>query len=275
VVSRPIRCAGPALGSQLTSAAPKGARDEQEESERAVFADFAEVAGLRCTSIESRRPPEPDILCDIAGDGAIAFELGEVVSEARARATNEQRAVRRRFRTDYDALASAERQAIETCLGGVPAVFVGFAPKIPPGQWRRAVKPVLDLLVARAHASGDERLGPGDIAVWRIPGLSRFLTDLAVRSTAHGKPFFGVIQAIEVIDATERLLTAKFAGRYESWAPRELLVYWAASPAPVTPQWRDKVLASVRAGLSTSRFRRVWCFDLFNRAVVLVYPCTC
>jgi len=98
------------------------------------------------------------------------------------------------------------------------------------------------------------------------------LTELAVRSTSHGKPFFGVKKPIEVIDATERLLAQKFDGRYESSAPRELLVYWAASPAPVTPEWRDKILAFVRAGLSASRFRRVWCFDLFNRAVVLVYP---
>ena len=56
------------------------AADEQEQGERAIFTLFADAARLNCSTIESRRPPKPDILCDIVGHGRVAFELGEVVN---------------------------------------------------------------------------------------------------------------------------------------------------------------------------------------------------
>jgi hypothetical protein len=45
------------------------------------FAEFAAHEGLDVTpgSAMNRRPPEPDILCQVAGEGLVAFELVEIV----------------------------------------------------------------------------------------------------------------------------------------------------------------------------------------------------
>lgn len=51
----------------------------------------------------------------------------------------------------------------------------------------------------------------------------------------------------------------------------ELLLYWSAAPWPRTANWRDDIIASIRDH-PLSPFRRVWCFDLFQRAVVVVHP---
>src|SRR5262245_52239451 len=130
------------------------ASDTQDEAERAVFATFAETAGLLYTSLESRKPPEPDIRCDMADGDQLAFELAEIVNPAYERAGNEHRSLRDRFRKAYLAHSADSRQAIEGCLGGPPAVLVGFVPSIPPGRWRHAVEPVLAYLVAQALATG-------------------------------------------------------------------------------------------------------------------------
>lgn len=56
--------------------------------ERDVFRECAVAARLsvRLDSIESRLPPEPDILCDLAGDGLVAFELVQLVDQGLAHA---------------------------------------------------------------------------------------------------------------------------------------------------------------------------------------------
>ena len=59
--------------------------DSAEKSQRElnVFQEFAERSGLPIVagSIEKRNPREPDILCQIEGEGYVAFELKELCAE--------------------------------------------------------------------------------------------------------------------------------------------------------------------------------------------------
>lgn len=245
--------------------------EDQAASERAIFAEFAQVAGLRIRpgSIESRAAPEPDLRCEVEGEGPRAFELGEVISEALETATSERVALRRRFRAAYSALPPDDRARIEACLGGLPEVFVGFRSGTPPGRWRHAVQPILDTLVARARAT---ELREGEIPVWQIPPLQALLTDMTVRPTSGSAPFLGVLAVTEVVDSTRRLLDKKFARRYRSDVPVDLLAYYVGAPPPDAHSWRADVLAFIRARWQRSPFRRVWLFDGFARAIVLVHP---
>lgn len=59
-------------------------KDEAKAAgERAVFREFAQAARVRVVpnSIQSRPPPEPDILCEIGGVGPVAFELVQLVDQ--------------------------------------------------------------------------------------------------------------------------------------------------------------------------------------------------
>ncbi len=60
---------------------------EKAGREREIFTEFAATAGLRLVpgSIVSRPVPEPDILCQLEGQGAVAFELVELIDEGLAR----------------------------------------------------------------------------------------------------------------------------------------------------------------------------------------------
>ena len=59
------------------------AEAKKAERERNVFRTFVEESGLQIDpeSIESRTPPEPDILCLDRIDGKLAFELVEICAE--------------------------------------------------------------------------------------------------------------------------------------------------------------------------------------------------
>lgn len=56
---------------------------KKQEEERQVFRRFARVCPLdiRDTSIESRCPREPDILCEVLGERQVAFELTRLEAE--------------------------------------------------------------------------------------------------------------------------------------------------------------------------------------------------
>ena len=62
--------------------------DEKAAYEREIFDQFWPVAGLRVVpdTIQNRAPPEPDILCEIEGDGPVAFELVRLIDQDLARA---------------------------------------------------------------------------------------------------------------------------------------------------------------------------------------------
>jgi hypothetical protein len=59
--------------------------DPHAHRELAVFRDFPEVCplGIERKSIEKRDPPEADILCRIADGSALAFEMVELIDQAR------------------------------------------------------------------------------------------------------------------------------------------------------------------------------------------------
>ena len=64
-------------------------RDRHGLREKTIFLDFAKTCGLaiQLDSIEKREPPEPDILCQIDWEGAVAFEMVELIYQGLAQQT--------------------------------------------------------------------------------------------------------------------------------------------------------------------------------------------
>jgi hypothetical protein len=56
------------------------AEEAKEAREISIFREFVDRSKLPVVpaSVESRKPPEPDILCEIAGEGKVAFEMVEL-----------------------------------------------------------------------------------------------------------------------------------------------------------------------------------------------------
>ena len=61
--------------------------NDKARYELKVFRDFAHRCGLSIVSgsIENRKPPEPDIYCEIEGEWPMAFELTEFADESYAK----------------------------------------------------------------------------------------------------------------------------------------------------------------------------------------------
>jgi hypothetical protein len=57
------------------------ASEDQAKAERSIT-EFAATVPLAVNSIESRHPPEPDLLGDVEGEGPVAFEERQVTNES-------------------------------------------------------------------------------------------------------------------------------------------------------------------------------------------------
>jgi hypothetical protein len=69
--------------------APTNREEVKAARELNVFLGFAEFAArkglhVRPDSAVNRRPPEPDILCEVEGEGLVAFELVEIIDSTLA-----------------------------------------------------------------------------------------------------------------------------------------------------------------------------------------------
>src|SRR5262249_15325983 len=80
-----------ALGVTVADLTGEVAHDAHGDRERGVFRRFAATARLDVApeTVQTRRPPEPDIACEVGG-AAVAFELVELVAAEIAQAHADQ-----------------------------------------------------------------------------------------------------------------------------------------------------------------------------------------
>jgi hypothetical protein len=191
----------------------------QAERELVIFELFVQ-AGLAVRDVEKRPPPEPDILCEVAGQGTLAFEVGEVVGQEFAQATYERPRLRQHFREVYGQLPADVRARIEGHLGGPPILRAEYGKGVSPGRWATAISPILEAISARA-----ERLGPGAIDIWHIPGLPDLLRHLELLPSDGGAAELHASVATLWLDPTRELLGRKLGKHYKIASGRTSRVF--------------------------------------------------
>lgn len=132
--------------------------DAKAARERDIFMACAEAAGLpvRKGSVESRPPPEPDILCDLEGEGPVAFELAELADAGLAEV--ESLAIRRGVAPTavwIEQTIEKLREKVEqkTYTTPHPLELIGWASAfiLPPDSWIPLFEPGLRVLHGRSR----------------------------------------------------------------------------------------------------------------------------
>jgi len=136
----------------------RSTRDPKVELERWAFDEFARHARLpiRPGSVESRRPPEPDILCEVEGDGPVAYELVELIDPLLAE--NASVAVRKGVPAEATWVGDPTRERIEAKLlksyrAACPVELVAWASPFitPPDVWQATHAEALRALAASSQ----------------------------------------------------------------------------------------------------------------------------
>jgi len=228
----------------------------REERERGIFSEFAQSVGLPVVagSLQSRPPPEPDVLCEIQGRGPVAFELVELIDQDFQERTAVLGRFNRLLRAYPDELSPVDRGAFLQKYANA-AIGVTFRPlrlrdlqaALPElFRWLRVdVRPTansLDLDRPPALRTAFER-----IAVRRpMPHL-----DLsATRAGYLEDPTFGAVH--------EKLHDKQ----YTTCHPIELLAYTTIDLLLPLDVWQATYEQPLRDLLNGSTFQRIWVFSL-------------
>lgn len=240
----------------------------KEKREREVFDGFVRVCPLPIDSksIESRRPPEPDIRCALVDGAQIAFELTEVLDVTVAR---------RRGGMD---------RAVEE--------FRGLIAEIPPdGYLKRVFGDAVFRVVLHdsGHGIGSRRTMQALLKYLENPesllriGKDEFVRTPSqpalrgIRSIGIGRGHPGGPQLVQqggsevTIPAKERVAD-KIESFYDTDVPLELLLYVDRQPRVNDGPWIDSLAEFVRIRSAASQFDRIWVYDHRNERILLCIP---
>ena len=235
----------------------------QRYEERRMFDLFLEYANLPVipSSIESRRPPEPDILCRLENGEVIAFELAELSDQDAQRGWNTMMQFRSSLHRIFNDLPPEVRSALGA-LYRMCRIDVTFDPDVSLRRYAMAISMLYSWLAAQPRFIGnlDASALPRDVAS-AIPNvrISEPAPHLSIEPTF----------SMRVREPDLSVFEKKLRSKYETGHPVELLLH---STGILSDRWIDHYSGFMRESIAGSPFRKVWVFSPSERASESVHP---
>jgi len=223
--------------------------DGKAAKERAIFDAFLKCDGapkVELDTVESRRPPEPDILCKITGHGFTAFELVEIIEGEWAQLVGNQIRLEKSLYLKHEQLA----QPLQTAYGDA-LIYIRCRPLVGIRQRENAIPALFEFLQGLPNRYQGDAKPEGDLfETFRSVGISR--------GDFGPGPFFQVEAVSSIGDPTPHTIQGKWLKTYETAHPIELLAYYGLHPTIPDELWLVPVQSFVDANWTTSPFRKVW-----------------
>jgi len=232
----------------------------QEEREQITFQLFMEAAHLPVISgsIRSKRPPAPDILCEIQGRGPVAFELVEIVTPTLVQEMENGKKLEKAFK------AACETHSQIAVRFSDALIYVGFLKHITIRQRLSVVPEVVHEL--RQHSENSR----GYIEVPRK--LRKVLAEISVTRGVSDGPAFDVREMTERTEELFGQIEKHFGNKYSSNHPIELLAHYTNQPSPDSFNWQSGFHDYVLKRFSKCPFERVWVYDNWSKSIKYVHP---
>ncbi|CAN7460801.1 hypothetical protein LJR130_003034 [Variovorax sp. LjRoot130] len=229
-------------------------------TERLIFRHFADAQGWLHgpDSIESREPPEPDILFTQADGTELAFELGEILWKPFAASLDSALEMPRQARKALDALDPAANQLFSRRFANA-FIAPSFRDGLTKRRRERAMTPMLLHMLD---------LPEGFVGSVSIPAaLSEIFWSVRVTRLLDAKgPQFHSSGATWIGDPTVDLIELKLGKTYEAQGPLHLLAYFATNP--MMPTWQEDLQSFLDGrAAGTVQFETISVFDVNTREI--------
>jgi hypothetical protein len=237
----------------------------KDERERFIFGKFAPLAGIGIdpATIESRNPPEPDILCKVGNGQTLAFELCELIDSGYARTAAELVDTNSILLELASSLPPNIAAPIQASFPHGAHISFQFSQDLARRQRRsHALKALkwLALMDARPDGIYQPEL-PLRTAV-RYIYVEEGGDMLRLESSTYSR----------LADSSIAAIRRKVGNPYESQHPIELLLYTEIDLIHPIDVWTPAVQPVILAELPKSRFQRVWLYKGGTNSVEFVYP---
>ncbi len=241
-------------------------RDRHGFREKTIFLDFAKVCGLaiQLDSVEKREPPEPDILCQINQEGAVAFEMVELIDQGLAQQTYESIRLQQLLEDIHQNLPTSARTTIEERFKNA-LVHVTFHAETSSRGRENAIPLILDWLQGFSPSFIGSTPPEGRSPLYKI------VSEITVSRGDFPGPFFEVDAGGAFADPTLERIGKKFEKKYISSTSVELLAYYELQPVLSEDLWLPQLRTFITQRIGSSGFRRVWVYDIKTKEIKLVW----
>ena len=238
----------------------------QAAKEREVFLSFAGVAPLDIdvASIQSRSPPDPDILCRTHGKNELRFELTELIDRAHMERVAMMGNTSRALKEYYESTLPPAEKARFDELYRRALLYFEFDPSASLHQRKLRFPPAFDILL-KCRESMSEFTLKND------PDLVPELRKIRVKKIQWNGPTFDTNGFGWLSDPTEESIKKKLNKTYAGGTEIELLAYIDWDLLPPEGAWKAAADRAV-ACMEGSFISRVWVVNVNTKEILYVYP---
>jgi hypothetical protein len=233
----------------------------KEERERLIFSLFSRELDLTDAGsrVESRPPPEPDILLTKSDETCIAFELVEILDQDYSGSTQRQLDTKSACYVHLDAMPEREQSRFREKYANAD-IHIEFDEKLTLRRRKQSLDQVFNALIGLPNDV------EGEIAI-DDERLQKFVQYMHVNRGNFSGPLFDIQSAIWVGDPTTDLIRAKLEKLYETPHPIRLLAYIETNPMYPDDVWQTDLDDLLKELDSTCQFESIYVFDCTSKEV--------
>lgn len=234
---------------------------DRAKREREIFEAFAKVAPFKVLpgSVESRSPPEPDILCQIKDHGQVGFELTELIDQAHMARIGLMFKTRQYLNKYWQNELDAADTTLFRNKYSDALLHFEYSQAASLNQRKAAAKKAFPKLLHLPNNSDGEFLSSD-------PELVPVLQWVQVSRIDSVQPIIDVSSYGYLGDPTAQAIKNKFSKNYECDYPIELLAHINWGIMPHEDVWRHSA-KNAASQIKDSPFRKVWVFDNTDKKI--------
>lgn len=238
--------------------------DTHAQRELDVFQSFAAARGWGdAATAQKRYPPEPDLLVRVADQPPIALELVEIKGEDWGGLIGLLISTKNALGNFYENLDHEQRTRFAENYGNA-ILFFRFTQYSTLNQRKQKLRTAFAKLFALpAGFSGEALVEDSEL----LPTLSAVSIS---RGRFHG-PVFDSESMRSLGDPTPFAIAKKFAKKYKTNFPVELLAYIEGQPMFPEDVWRGNLKEFLSAQVKPFPFAKIWLLDTRRAMIVGEY----
>jgi len=229
-------------------------KSDQSKKELEIFRSFVKhyPYKIRMNSIKKRKPPEPDILCELINCKKIAFELGECLDEKIAKTTID--AIKIKKQTDLLIQNLSEKDKNKLLKKYYNTIItINFDDKSSLTKRKSVIQDLLKYLLENPKTLNGKVNSPLN---------SKILEDINIDKCSINGPIIMVPpSATFFVDPSLKLIKNKFLQTYKTPFEIELVAYYSLQPEIPIKHFLDDVINYIKKNIEKSQFKRVWLYS--------------
>lgn len=209
------------------------------------------------SSLRKMTIPKPDLEIDLCSEGTVAFEVSEIIDREMIAKLYSAMKTKKSCDKYFQNLSDSQKKAISSRFS---YVYIIFQNNISAVKRERAIPPIFNYLLKLVDFER-EHIPQDDI-------LSKIVKKFILTKKDLIGPFFGVDAGGGIADPSIERIKNKYAKKYITPHPCELLLYYDLQPEVVSEFNIDDTIDYAKSNIASSSFQRVWIYSFHKDKVI-------